>query len=115
VSRLLVLTTPELADGFRLVGVETHAASHAAAAGPLLSAWLDGGEEGLVAIDEGLLAGLEPALLRRLETSERLLSLEIPSALAGRPPRRRRLGEVIQRAIGLRIGVGEEVGEVGRA
>jgi len=77
-SRLLILTRPELAAGFHLAGVDAVGAIDVEDAQEQLETWLQE-EEGLVAIDEALFAKIDPGLLRRLGDSERLHYLVIPS------------------------------------
>lgn len=104
-SHLLVVTHPDLVAGFHLAGVDAFAAEDAERAQVLIGGWLDADEEGLVAIDEELLAQMEPAFLKRLQGSNHLLHLAIPG---GRPLRsgtsqRQRIAEMIRRAIGFHI------------
>lgn len=104
-SYLWVITRRDLVTGFHLAGVNAFAVEDPARARALISAWLDAGEEGLVAIDDGLLAQIEPVFLERLQASNRLLLLAIPD---GRPLRqgssqRQRIAEMIRRAIGFHI------------
>ena len=64
-SRLLVVTQPELASGFHLAGVDAFAAANAEEARQLIAKWLDSGESGLLGVDEKLLAGFDAAFRRR--------------------------------------------------
>jgi vacuolar-type H+-ATPase subunit F/Vma7 len=77
-SRLLVVTRPGLVAGFHLAGVDAFGAEDARAAQKLIARWLDMGERGLLAIDESLLAGLDPAFRQRLSRAEQLLYLALP-------------------------------------
>lgn len=71
-SRLLVVTRPELVHGFQLAGVDAYGAEDVESAQELIDSWLVPGEVGLLAIDDGLLESMDPAVVRRLETSDRL-------------------------------------------
>ena len=116
-SRLLVVVHPALAPGFRLAGVETFAAEDSGQAQAIVGAWLDAGEAGLVAIDDELLAGLDPVFRRRLEAAGRLPHIAIPSGVpsagsgsAGLEPaegeeagQKRRVANMIRRVIGFHI------------
>jgi vacuolar-type H+-ATPase subunit F/Vma7 len=104
-SRLLVVTRPALLAGFRLAGVEAFPAEDVETAQELIGQWLDADEAGLLAVDDGLLAGFEPAFRRRLEAAERLPHLAIPGGEPLGPvgTRRRRIAEMIRRAIGFHI------------
>jgi vacuolar-type H+-ATPase subunit F/Vma7 len=104
-SRLLIVTHPTLVTGFHLAGVDAFAVEDVVSAQELISSWLNDGEDGLLAIDEGLLAHMETAFVKRLGAATHLPYLAIP---AGRPvgpetPRRHRIAEMIRRAIGFHI------------
>jgi len=101
-SRLIVVTSPDLAVGFNLAGVETFAAADVETAAEWIEAWLASKEQGLLAIDDGLLARMRPGLIRRLEASDQTFFLAIPG---GQGPgeavfRQRRIAELTRRAIG---------------
>ena len=104
-SRLLILTRPELVPVFHLAGVEAYAADDAEEAQRLVAGWLAAGETGLLAIDDGLFAGFEPAARRRLEASQQLPFMLLPGGepLAPGSLRRRRIAELIRRAVGFHI------------
>ncbi len=104
-SRLIILTRPSLAPGFQLAGVEAFTAQDADAAQRLVAAWLEAGEAGLLALDDGLLADFDPALWRRLEAAEHLPYISIPGGGPLEPgtTRRRHITELIRRAIGFHI------------
>jgi vacuolar-type H+-ATPase subunit F/Vma7 len=104
-SRLLVVTHPSLAAGFHLAGVEAFAAADAQAAQEIVGGWLAAGERGLIAIDDDLLNGFDRGLVRRLEAAEGLYHLSIPSRRPdeSEAARRRRIAEMIRRAIGFEI------------
>ena len=109
-SRLMVIIRPELAPGFQLAGVNAYPARTAEAAQDLIRGWLDAGESGLVAIDDGLLEYMEKSLLRRMETSDKLLYLAIPGgqALGPQASSRHRIAALIRQAIGFYITFKEE-------
>lgn len=104
-SRLLVITRPSLVYGFQLAGVEAFSAEDVETAQELIESWLEAGEAGLLAIDDGLLAHLDPVLLKRLESSENLPVLAIPGGepMGAEVSRRHRIAEMIRRAIGFHI------------
>ncbi len=104
-SRLLVVTRPALVTGFQLAGVEAYGPEDVEAAQELIGTWLEAGEVNLLAIDDGLLAQMDPAFIKRLEASERLLYLSIPGGqpLGLEVTRRYRIEEIIRRAIGFHI------------
>lgn len=104
-SRLMVIVRPELISGFELAGVNAYSAREVETAGELINKWLETGETGLVAIDDGFLEYMEASLLRRLETSDKLLCLAIPGGRTLGPPlsSRERIAALIRQAIGVYI------------
>ena len=104
-SRLLVVTRPDLVDGFRLAGVEAFAAEDVETVQEMIDGWVQAGEAGLLAIDDGFLARLSPQVMKRLEASEQLSYLAIPGGepLGPESSRRQRLALQIRRAIGFHI------------
>jgi vacuolar-type H+-ATPase subunit F/Vma7 len=104
-SSLRVLIRPDLAPGFALAGVETFSVEGNERAERLLSTWLDDGEAGLIALDERLLPGLNPGLLRKLENSDHLFHIAIPagSYSGAAEARQQRIAALIRQAIGFHI------------
>lgn len=104
-SRLMVVIRPELAAGFQLAGVNAYGVRTVEAAQELIRGWLDTGETGLVAIDDGLLEHMEISLLKRLEKSEKMLYLPIPGgqSLGAQASTRLRIAALIHQAIGFYI------------
>jgi vacuolar-type H+-ATPase subunit F/Vma7 len=115
-GRLLVLTRPDQVTGFRLAGVDAYAAEDVEAAQELVDSWLAAGEEGLLAIDDGIWERMEPAFVKRLAAAEKMPYLVIPGGepLGPEASRKYRIAEMIRRAIGFHItfkGEEEEVKE----
>jgi vacuolar-type H+-ATPase subunit F/Vma7 len=104
-SRLLIVTRPELAAGFHLAGVDAYAVEDVESAQTLISAWLEGGETGLLAIDDSLLAGMEPAFVNRLNTARQLPHIAIPGgeSLGSEASWQHQISEMIRYAIGFHI------------
>ncbi len=104
-SHLLVVTRPALVPGYQLAGVEAFAARDTAEAQQLVTKWLDTGEAGLLAVDEGFLADFAPAFLRRLTAAEHLPHMALPGEkLAGAEfSGRSRIARMLRRAIGFHI------------
>jgi vacuolar-type H+-ATPase subunit F/Vma7 len=105
VSRLLVVTQPELAIGFQLGGVDAYGVEDVESAQELIGVWLEAGESGLLAIDDSLLAHMEPAFVERLNSAGQLLHIAIPSGGPRGPEvsRQYRIAELMRRAIGFHI------------
>lgn len=112
-SRLLIVTRPELVSGFHLAGVEAYAAGDTAAAQRLIARWLDEGETGLLAIDEALVSKFEHAFQRRLAAANHLPYLLLPSGQAAETEQtgQQRIAALLRRAIGFHITFhGEQAG-----
>ncbi len=113
-SRLLVVTRPSLVPGFQLAGVNAYGVEDIEASQELISSWLDAGEVGLLAIDDGLLEQMPAAFVNRLESALQIPYLAIPGGgpLGQETSRRQRIAQTIRQAIGFHIIFkGEEAGE----
>ena len=104
-SQLFVLTRPGLVPGFQLAGVDAHGAETVESAQEMISGWMDSGEEGLLAIDDGLLEAMDENFMKRLSSSSKLLYLAIPGgkSLGPEASQRHRITALIRRAIGFHI------------
>lgn len=114
-SQLYFVTRPGLVPGFQLAGVDAHGAEDAETAQEMIAGWLDSGETGLIAIDDGLLERMDVRFLKRLSESEGMLYLPIPGGkpLGPEASQRSRITALIHKAIGFHITFkgGEEGGE----
>lgn len=101
-NRLMVITRPELVDGFSLAGVEAWAAEDVHSAAQRIQDCLDLGEDCLLAVDEAFLQKMEPSILRQLENDNHVLCIAIPGSegLAEAVYQRNRIAELTRRAIG---------------
>lgn len=104
-SQLFVLTRPALVPGFQLAGVAAHGLENVQTAQELIEKWMTTNEVGLLAIDDGLLAHMDPAFLKRLATSEHLPYVAIPGGqpLGSEVSREERIAALIRKAIGFHI------------
>lgn len=104
-SRLFVVTRPELVSGFQLAGVDAYGPADVETAQEMIASWLEAGETGLLAIDDGLLSLMETDFIKCLEESPNLLYIAIPGgpALGLEASRQHRIAEMIRRAIGFHI------------
>lgn len=104
-GRLLVLTRPDQVIGFHLAGVDAYAAEDVESAQELIDGWIAAGEEGLLAIDDGLFRRMDSAVIKRLNSVDSLPYLVIPGGepLGPEASRRYRIAEMIRRAIGIHI------------
>lgn len=114
-NELLVVIRPELLTGFQLAGVKAFAAEDVETAEELIQSWLEEGQGGLVAIDDGLLSQMKRGLLNRLRRSNTLFHIAIPGGepLGEEYRRKHRLAEMIRQSIGFHITFGgiEEIVE----
>jgi vacuolar-type H+-ATPase subunit F/Vma7 len=104
-SRLLIITRPSLVTGFELAGVDSYGVEDVESAQEIIEAWLEAGEAGLMAIDDGLLSNMDPSFLKRMDLADQLPYIAIPGGqpLGLRASRRHRIAEMIRRAIGFHI------------
>jgi vacuolar-type H+-ATPase subunit F/Vma7 len=109
-GRLMVITTPDLAPGFQLAGVETFAVESVETAEEVLHKLLTGDEASLIVVRRDLLQAMTPRLQRQIKTSYRPVVVDIPGGIPTTPgeERRRQVAEIIRRAIGFHITFGTE-------
>lgn len=106
-ERLVVLSSPALADGFRLAGVSTIVAMPGVEADRELRRTLRAADVGLVLVTTDLWTSLPQQLQLSAERRGRPIVLPIPAgAVTDAATRRQILGEMLQRAIGYRIELG---------
>ncbi len=108
-GRLMVITTPDLAPGFELAGVETFAVETVDQAESLLDQLLSGDEASLIVVRQGLLEAMGTRLQRQVSRSYRPVVIAIPGGIptiASSGRRQRYISELIRRAIGFRITFG---------
>src|SRR5512143_2003463 len=114
-SQLFVVTRPSLVPGFQLAGVDAHGVEDVETAQGLIEQWVATGEEGRLAIDDGLLALMETSFLKRLGSAEHRPYIAIPGGqpLGPEASQRHRIAALIRRAIGFHIAfkADEERGE----
>lgn len=104
-SRLLILTRPELARGFHLAGVDAIGVPDVETAQEQIQRWLDQGLTGLLALDDGLLARMDEQFIRRLDDAEELTYILIPGgeSLGVEYSRQYHIAKLIRRAVGVHI------------
>lgn len=109
-GRLMVITTPDLAPGFQLAGVETFAVDSTKRAEAILRKLMTGNEASLIVIHREFLQAMDPGLQRQIELSYRPVVVDLPGGLSATPGEghRRHIIEVIRRAIGFHITFGSE-------
>jgi vacuolar-type H+-ATPase subunit F/Vma7 len=109
VSRLVVLTTRELAAGYRLAGVATVEVMSPAEAEAQLEALLDS-EDGVIALHAPYFYALGRPLRARLDALRAPLVVPLPAGLtdAQAEDRRERLLRMLRQAVGYEITFGDE-------
>jgi vacuolar-type H+-ATPase subunit F/Vma7 len=109
VGRLLVLTTPDLAAGYRLAGVAVVEVASAAEAATQLEELLER-EHGVIAVHAPYFRALSRSLRQRLDTLRAPLVVALPAGMTDdhAEDRRRRLLEMLRQAVGYEITFGDE-------
>jgi vacuolar-type H+-ATPase subunit F/Vma7 len=103
-ARLVVVTNPGLADGFRLAGSATLAAHPGPDAAAAVRSAVADVDVGLVLVTADVWQWLEPRARGELERLARPIVLPIPAGVVtDATTRRELLGEMLERAIGYRI------------
>lgn len=104
-SQLFVIARPDLVPGFQLAGVDALGVEDVETAQELITTWLEAGEVGLLAIDDGLLDHMDTNFIKRLSSSERLPYLTFPGgkSLGREVSQRHRIAALIRKAIGFHI------------
>jgi vacuolar-type H+-ATPase subunit F/Vma7 len=112
-SRLLVLTTRELAVGYRLAGANTVEVGSTAETQAILDELLDR-EDGVIAVHAPYLNALPRPMRRRLDSLHAPLVVALPAGTAAElvGQRRQQLLELLRQAIGYEITFGD--GRTGR-
>ena len=106
-ARLCVITSPFAAAGFRLAGVEVHAAETPEMARTTLLSLARAADVGLIAIDADYYRTLDARARAGLDNLVRPVVIAIPAGTRHAPGDRRaqHIGDLVRRAIGLRITV----------
>ncbi len=103
-ARLVVVSSPGLADGFRLAGAATVEARAGREARGTLLALSSASDVGLLLVTADLWSSVDERLRGTLERLPRPVVLPIPAGLVTDVTTRRQLlGEMLERAIGYRI------------
>jgi len=105
-SKLIVVTDPYRADGFRLAGVDVREADDANEAQSLIQSLLDSEDAGVVAVNAGFLDALGDRTRSRIDQLIRPVIVPIPSVMGAEAGERRQyIADLIRNAIGFQIAV----------
>ena len=108
-SRLLVLTTPELVAGYRLGGVTAIEVASPAEAADQLAVLVEH-EDGVIAVHAPFFHALERSLRQRLDALRIPLVVALPAGVTSEQAedRRERLLQILRQAVGFEIRFGDE-------
>ena len=103
--KLIVLTDPDNADGFRLAGVDVVIAETLDTVREKLNKLLDDEAAGIIAVNEQMMAAIDARTQRRIDSIYRplVISLPIREKLAIGEDHKAYLARLIRRAIGFDI------------
>ncbi len=103
--KLIVLTDPENADGFRLAGVDVEIAATGEEARRRLNELVDDDNSGIIAVNESMMASIDERLQKKIDSIYRpiVVSLPIKEMLHEEEDHRAYLSRLIRRAIGFDI------------
>ncbi len=103
--KVVVLTDPDTADGFRLAGVDVHVVESNDMARKQLNALLDDDSSGIIAVNEKMFAAIDERTQKKIDSIYRpiVISLPIKEQLEMGEDHRAYLSRLIRRAIGFDI------------
>lgn len=103
--KLIVLTDPDNADGFRLAGVDVVVVETLEAVRERLNKLLDDESAGIIAVNEQMMAAIDTRTQKRIDSIYRplVISLPIRERLAIGEDHKAYLARLIRRAIGFDI------------
>lgn len=103
--KLIVLTDPDNADGFRLAGVDVQVVESEEEVRVRLNRLLDDEDSGIIAVNEQLMAAIDERTQNKIDSIYRPLVISLPlrEKLAIGDDHRAYLARLIRRAIGFDI------------
>ncbi len=103
--KLVILTDPENADGFRLAGVDVEVAASPDEARRKLNDLVDDDNSGIIAVNESMVASIDERLQKKIDSIYRpiVVSLPLKETLHEEEDHRAYLSRLIRRAIGFDI------------
>jgi V/A-type H+-transporting ATPase subunit F len=103
--KVVILTDPETADGFRLAGVDVCEVEDVDEARREINRLLEDDKTGILAVNEGFLAGLDERVQQRIESTYRpiVVSLPVKEKLGAVGERKAFLARLVHRAVGFDV------------
>jgi V/A-type H+-transporting ATPase subunit F len=103
--KVVVLTDPDTAYGFRLAGVDVYEADDPAEARQQINRLLEDENTGILAVNEGFLASIDDRVRARIEATYRpiVVSLPVKEKLGAVGERRAFLARLVHRAVGFDV------------
>jgi vacuolar-type H+-ATPase subunit F/Vma7 len=103
--KLIVLTDPSNADGFRLAGVDVVEAEGNEDARKKLSQLVDDDTSGIIGVNEGMMAAIDERLRKKIDSIYRPIVIPLPirETLHVEEDHKAYLSRLIRRAIGFDI------------
>lgn len=103
--KLIVLTDPDNADGFRLAGVDVEVAVGEEEARHKINALLDDEASGIIAVNERMMQAIDERTQKKIDSIYRpiVVSLPVKETLETGEDHRAYLSRLIRRAIGFDI------------
>ncbi|GAB4280136.1 MAG: V-type ATP synthase subunit F [Coriobacteriia bacterium] len=103
--KLIILTDPGNADGFRLAGVDVVEAESPEDARKKLAHLVDDEASGIIGVNEGFMAAVDERLRRKIDTIYRPIVIPLPfrETLHVEEDHRAYLSRLIRRAVGFDI------------
>lgn len=103
--KVVVLTDPETAHGFRLAGVDVHEADDLDKAKREINRLLEDDRTGILAVNESFLAAVDDRIKQRIEATYRpiVVSLPVKEKLGAISERKAFLARLVHRAVGFDV------------
>lgn len=108
--KLVIITDPESAQGFRLAGVEVAEAKNPAEAQKHLISLINDDTSGIIAVSENLMGAVDEQIREKIDKIYRPIVVPIPSQkkLEMAEAHRKYLAQLIRRAVGFDIRLREK-------
>jgi V/A-type H+-transporting ATPase subunit F len=103
--KVVILTDPETAHGFRLAGVDVHSAEDLDEARREINRLLEDSDTGILAVNEGFLAAVDERVRAKIEAMYRpiVVSLPVKEKLGAVGERKAFLARLVHRAVGFDV------------